>query len=896
MRGGIVALFQFLMAAMPLGVHASVLWQSADGRSDEIPVYSTTTPRWYEQDGMQTKNLGVWNRDDFTTTASTSVHVWLRWNGTSFATFDVGLMSAIGGDPFSGAVAPNAKILKTDRMYYAFDASATSTLQEYVLPVLAGQTIRNGDGIWAFLYSGWSGYGASHWVGGTALQPFIEICEGTCANDVPPPPPDPCIAAGNCVSNVLFLPGIEGSRLYEGSGCGQSGEEKLWEPYDGWLKALFGVGNGKINKLALDTSGASACADIYTKSADIIDSVGNSNLYKSFIDQMDSLKSDGTIKNWIPVAYDWRLSFDDLLSRGTERDGKIYYEEATSTPYIEQTLRALAANSKTGKVSIVTHSNGGLLAKALLNKLGSSAESLVDKVIMVGVPQSGAPAAVGSLLVGYDAGIYKYGVPVVSNTAARSFTQNAPMAYHLLPSEDYLESTAGDAAHPVARFTGDAYAKEEEAYGATIANRVALDDYLLAKEGGRVDPAPNDLKSAEIANAGLIEYANRTHSSLDGWTPPAGIEVDQIAGWGVDTVAGIDFYTSPKDPVRSYRPIFTEDGDGTVPVPSALMIASSTNVKRYWLTLDKINNIPGAPIKYEHKNLFEVQSIREFINKVLINDNNSLPAYVSVSQPVSSSVKKLTFFLHSPLTLQINDSWGNTTGLAQDGSVTEDIPNSVYGEFGEVKYVTVPVGDYKLTMHGQDTGTFSLDMQESFGGVVTSSATLAGVPVTSSTLASLTIAGGLDTATELTIDENGDGASMLSVVPQIGETIVYEPPIAATVAAAPANAPPAPAGSISIPVVLPTQEPVVATTSAQVIIATTSPQPEVVSAASSSIVKKDARERWAPVPVVEAQKSAMKEAQTAAVIEATSQQPLMKRLITAVYNKLYRFWIALTNL
>ena len=43
---------------------------------------------------------------------------------------------------------------------------------------------------------------------------------------------DPCAIPGSCVSNVLFLPGIEGSRLYEGTGCGKTPEEKLWEPFD----------------------------------------------------------------------------------------------------------------------------------------------------------------------------------------------------------------------------------------------------------------------------------------------------------------------------------------------------------------------------------------------------------------------------------------------------------------------------------------------------------------------------------------------------------------------------------------------------------------------------------------------------------------------------------------
>ena len=105
-------------------------------------------------------------------------------------------------------------------------------------------------------------------------------------------------------------------------------------------------------------------------------------------------------------------SLDDLLTKGIELNSRIYYATttATSTPYIEQTLRGLAATSKTGKVSIVAHSNGGLVTKALLNKLGSEAASLVDK-IHSGRATSGAPEALGVALVGHNAGIYKFGFP-----------------------------------------------------------------------------------------------------------------------------------------------------------------------------------------------------------------------------------------------------------------------------------------------------------------------------------------------------------------------------------------------------------------------------------------------------------------------------------------------------
>ena len=745
------------------------------------------------------------------------------------------------------------------------------------------------------------------------------------------------------ISNVMFLPGIEGSRLYEGTGCGKPSEEMLWEPVEGagqdaLLGVVLGAGDAKVAQLALDASGESVCPDIYTKADDIIGAAGGSNVYASIMSEMDGLKQDGTIRDWEPVAYDWRLSLDDLLAKGSEHDGKIYYDEATSTPYIEQTLRSLAASSATGKVTIIAHSNGGLLAKALLRKLGDAeAARLVDKVILVAAPQSGAPSDVGSLLVGYGAGLYsnigklENVITVVSNKAARVFTQDSPMAYHLLPSEEYLESTMGDPARRVVNFSGDAYAKEEAAYGSTIANISALDDFLLAKDGGRSQADDADLLSAKILNPSLIDYANSEHSSLDAWAPPPGITVDQIAGWGVDTVAGIDFYTVPgqalsavaASPARMYRPLFVEDGDGTVTTPSALMMASSTQVKRYWLNLDSYK--VATSVQRKHGDIFEVPQLRDFIKDLVENSASIPPAYISENQPLPiKEVKKLTFFLHSPLTLQLTDSSGAVTGIASDGTVSENIPGSTYGEFGEVKYVSVPEGgSYDLLMRGQGSGTFSLDLQESTGGAVTTTSSFADVPVTESTLASLSISNGVDTASPLAVDEQGDGKNVITLTPEAGETVQYAPAAPVPAAAGARKSEPVSPGSISIPAVsavmrsdpLPSTPPSpsaatlsLATTLAAAVsalphVATTSAAAASGTRAAIAFEQKPTARRLsasapsAPATNAQGGEAAARpgESAVAAVALAASVQPLLTQIVGSLYTGLHMLWSALAH-
>ncbi|HEX7651742.1 MAG TPA: hypothetical protein VF439_03445, partial [Candidatus Paceibacterota bacterium] len=331
---------------------------------------------------------------------------------------------------------------------------------------------------------------------------------------------DPC--ANGCASSVLFLPGIEGSRLYDA-------DDKLWEPFDalddGVSGVVQGAGDARIQALGLDTDGKSVRGDIYAKDGDIIDQSAGVKFYASFIAQMDGLKERGVIDDWKPVAYDWRLSLPDIVTRGAERNGKIYYEEATDTPYIEQTLRSLAATSKTGKVAIIAHSNGGLVAKALMERLGGAETArLVDKVIMVGVPQTGAPETVGALLfgAGQDIPIPRTDLSIVTQAAARGLAGNAPMSYHLLPSQAYFDAVP-DPAHPVVSFTDQSvYGADFAAFGGAIHSWAQLAAFLSGTTDARMAPATEDVAHPAVANTGLLGYAKGAHDALDIWAAPAG--------------------------------------------------------------------------------------------------------------------------------------------------------------------------------------------------------------------------------------------------------------------------------------------------------------------------------------------------------------------------------------
>lgn len=584
------------------------------------------------------------------------------------------------------------------------------------------------------------------------------------------------------VSNVLFLPGIKGSRLYRPTdSCNPDLAlsclgVKLWEP----------SGDLLLRDLFLNSHGDSSRSDIYAKEEDIVSEVLGANFYASFVNQMNALKEDGTFTDWKPIAYDWRLSLDSIVNNGVKRGDKIYYQEQTDTPYIEQSLKELAATSPTGKVSIVAHSNGGLVTKKLMQRLEANGEAdLVDQIIFVGVPQSGAPQAMAGLLYGYGEALPRdwcaesffagwlcalFG----SRDVARELAEHSPMAYHLLPSQSYFDQVH-DTEHPVAKFNAvSTYLEERNRYGVTIDTAQELYDFLEAKDGGRTKPDVNDTASANVLSASFLNYGRETHVTIDSWTPPEGVTVHQIAGWGMNTIAGVEFYEQRKllgGYKEMYRPIFVEDGDRVVPIPSALLM-SSAEVESYWVNLP--NASFGDAPSIDHSTLFELDEIRILIRDLLLQKSSSLPEFVSRSQPEPNDGNRLIFFLHSPLTLEIYDEDGNHTGETGASDFDQEIPDVEYGEFGDVKYIIAPAGEYEVVLRGKDVGTFSLDIQKMSGNEMTSSITLADVPTTKSTIATITVTDDLSKTGTLKVDEDGDGTIDLEVTPVENETVIFE--------------------------------------------------------------------------------------------------------------------------
>ena len=592
---------------------------------------------------------------------------------------------------------------------------------------------------------------------------------GVCGGVVPPPT---CTA--DCFSNVLFLPGLMGSRLYEeGLDCGpdvigpECGDQELWVSSSGPDQA----------KLELDNQGKSI-NNLYTKDdtqnngeeeKGIIDEIFGANIYNSLIDDLRNWKQEGTIADYAFIPYDWRLSLDDIITNGSTSVNKnLSYSTSQdfSESFIFKKLEALQNNSKSGKVTIIAHSNGGLVAKALIQKLKDTNNPLydkIDKIILVAVPQVGTPDAIAALLHGSELG---YGL-IMNKDRSRQLSENMPTVYNLLPSAGYF-STADPAfaVDKVASFEDIPFFNPQTSqYGVFISGETELKNYILGTDG-RNKPSFSDTVHPNIGNSTLYAEAESVHQILDSWQPSPDMKVIQVAGWGEETLAGLDYKTyRDKDLIEtlSYKPRMVVDGDGTVVVPSALWMSDSNpNVERWWVDLDRYNGFFSPNLSRKHRDILEIDNLRNFINSEITNstflDTNNV--LVNSAPVADSTAPRLHYTLHSPLTLGIIDSQGRYTG--QDPitkQIREEIPSIDYEQIGDVQFISAPADiTYTVKIEGYQEGSFSLDVDKQEGNNITASTSFQGIPSGTSTIATMEVASNFEVSNStLNIDQNGDG-------------------------------------------------------------------------------------------------------------------------------------------
>jgi len=361
----------------------------------------------------------------------------------------------------------------------------------------------------------------------------------------------------NCCSNIMFLPGIMTSRLYI-DGLTQN---QLWEPNR----------NTDVKKLFLNTLGQSIYK-VYTK--DIIGITNllfsykyiDQNVYNDFFKYIKSLKSDKHINDYKLIPYDWRMSVDDIL-----QDSQIN---------IIQSIKDLQKTSKTGKVTIITHSNGGLIAKRLIQELEKQGLSdILDNVIFVAMPEYGTPQAITALLYGHNQSILK-GL-ILKSEVAHDLGVNMSASYNLLPSDKYFQ----------------------------IKN---IDKNKIHQS----------LQSDKDFNQLLFNKSKVFHNDIDNIIYPKNINIYQIIGTGLNTVSDISY----KD--NEIIPIYDKNGDGTVQDVSNSRYGTTTYIDLKDTSYKHFNIMNHEDVLFNIDKIIKLKNINTYrgldYNKIIKENNYKL--------------------------------------------------------------------------------------------------------------------------------------------------------------------------------------------------------------------------------------------------------------------------------
>ncbi|MFQ5541140.1 MAG: hypothetical protein ACE5F4_02750, partial [Candidatus Paceibacteria bacterium] len=601
----------------------------------------------------------------------------------------------------------------------------------------------------------------------------------------PEPEPEPDLTEDNegstvraCCSSVVFLPGLQGSAL-ETTGLLDT-NDTLWPP------TLGEVGRD-LEQLAFE-NGEPVEDSVVVEG--IINKSYGQEVYQGFTNFMDmqvAIDADtgtSTIKAWEPLAYDWRYAPDYIALHGaTTTSGVVDFVERIET---------LANDSYTGKVTIVAHSYGGLVGKALIRRLMEEGkEDLIDTFIMAGSPQLGTPQAIAGLLhgegsdLGDDFNILGFmPLKLVTKNRARTLGDTLPSAHHLLPSEQYFANvpdpvitfTEPQSAFEASRLVG----KWHAAYGTHISNLNDMVNFLTAAFVPRRESS-NNFKNPNVLNTNLVEDAIEWHRGYDAFSFPRAMRVVQIAGWGLPTIKGIEYrYRKSGDDTKEeegnnvYKLRLTTEGDFTVVYPSAV---ASGGTETYYFNLFEF--VKDTESKYEHKDMVSVDPVQSVINDVLHRNVVTENRYISnIKWEPTDEADTLIISAHSPVTLGVTDQFGNYTGITpgQDPDVdiltiTTDIPGSSYFTVGDATYIVLPNdGVYTFVMGGTGEGDVTVIIETLTGGDNQQTTATYNFTVSESSEADFTIADG--TPSDIALDQDGDGiidATILSDETQAGQ-------------------------------------------------------------------------------------------------------------------------------
>ena len=434
--------------------------------------------------------------------------------------------------------------------------------------------------------------------------------------------------------------------------------------------------------------------------SDILRIVGVKVVYENLITKfLNNGYTEGT--NLFVAPYDWRKDIRDEIDR------------------LDLVIQSAVNQSPTGKVDIVAHSMGTLLAKEYLQQRNNA--DLVNKMIAIGSPQLGSPKTFKVLNYGDDLDFTLWGILGLNENKAKEITQNMPGVYQLLPSRKYVDINGS--------------------YIVDFRNGINFLNYDETNEFMTDDPE-------DSRNSYLLREADNFHEILDGQPFNAPNVYNIIGCQHPDTIGSIRIYGN------DHYDITPTQGDSTVPLLSALNPPHSPADSNYFILYNET--------KINHVDLIRKEPSLNLIYNLIQDIENPLVEGISQSladcfgEPINPT--RILFSSHSPVELHIYDQEGNHTGPNELGDIELGIPDSNYEKIGGNSFVFVPPGNnYSVVTKATSPGSFNLKIRTLKGSSFVDTITYINVPQENgSTTATLEFSG-VDSDLTLKLDKDGDG-------------------------------------------------------------------------------------------------------------------------------------------
>ncbi|HUZ93177.1 MAG TPA: hypothetical protein VNG29_04245 [Candidatus Paceibacterota bacterium] len=511
---------------------------------------------------------------------------------------------------------------------------------------------------------------------------------------------------------VVIVPGIMGSVLDRASD-----EKEIWPDANGMIAS---VSDGYLDALNLSPLGEEIPGnEMYA--VDIVRKVTTAIPFveKDFFGPLvDSFTNAGYVagRDLFVAPYDWRLDI------------------ASSADAVGAVIERAAAASPDGEVNVIAHSMGGLAVKQYLAETADT--SFVDKLVLAGVPQLGAPDIFKTLEYGDNLGFGAGPIQLLNPQEIKSIAQNMPAAYELLPSRRYMEVNGG--------------------YVTDLRNGV---------ESPLSFDATNELMTSvatDTRNGGLLARADSFHAALDG-SPVNAPAVYNLVGCENPTTTGFIIGN------RGTAEILRGNGDGDVPVDSAMNLANG--YENYFL-LHPETGIDHTGLIANDQSIVLIDAIIADKTSTISLDSSGISrstadcfgAAGQFGEPTTIEIST-----HSPVALNVYDAAGNHTGPNASGTIDLQIPGSSYETIGENSFILVPADDtYRIETDGLSAGVFTLEVKWYDDAVhLLQDILYPQVPLAStSTTATALISNTMPTSS-LALDSDGDGTTDTTIEPEI---------------------------------------------------------------------------------------------------------------------------------